>query len=148
MLRACLIVDLHDCLAIVDRVPLTVRNFAARVVCLRKNRGEFYRCGTELTRIDSVVYERSPKSNGAPRIACGGSECRKVACKHCRSRNETADVGRILANRGALITAKEEEFVLYYRATNGTAELISLQRAVLFIPGRRIYSREIRCRIK
>src|SRR5262245_21348482 len=103
MFRAGLIVDLHDGLAIIDWVPLAVCNFAARIIRLRKDRGEFDGCGTELAGSDSVIHKRSLERDGPSRVTCGGSERRKVAGKHCSGRNETAKIRWILPDRCALV---------------------------------------------
>ena len=124
-----LIIELHNRLAVVVRISLAIRNFAARIGRLRKNRGEFDGCGTECLRIDAVIDERSLERHSPSRIACRGGKCRKVARKHCSRRNETTNIRWVLPDCRALITAKEKQFVLHYRSADGATELIALQCA-------------------
>src|SRR5262245_60314234 len=138
MLVACLIVDLDDCLALVDGVPFAICNFAARIVRLRKNRGEFDGCRAEQCRIDAVVHKWSPERDGASRIASRRGKCGKVAGKHCGRGNETTRVRWILPNRRALITAEEEECVGEWGGGGGGGGVITLQGTVPFFARPRI----------
>src|SRR6266478_5943538 len=144
MLRAGLIINPAHPLFIVERVYLAVEYLSASVIRLREECGKFHRDGIEQLRIDPVVDKGSLQRNGASGIAgCGRKGC-KVARKHCRCWNETSKILRILAERCALITSEEKEFVLQYRSAAGAAELVALQRAVLLLAGYGIHSCEIR----
>src|SRR5205085_1132374 len=71
------------------------------------------------------------------------SESGEITGHHRRGRNETLQVGWILADRRALIAAEEEQFVLKDRAADGAAKLISFQSAVYFLSCGGIHLREV-----
>ena len=76
-----------------------------------------------------VVHERSSQRDLPARVAGGRSDCRKIAREHRSRRYELSRIPRILAERGALISAEEKKFVFHHRTTDRAAKLIALQRA-------------------
>src|SRR5438132_12493869 len=118
------------------------------MVGLRKVCGNFHGHRIERFRINLVVHKGWLQRDSAFRIAVRRSKGRKVTRHHCRGRNETSHVFRILPKRGALITSKEKELVLEYRSADCGAELIALQRAVLLVARYGVHSHDIGRRTK
>ena len=69
------------------------------------------------------------------RVAGRRSESRKVAGQHRCRRNERNSVGWILANRRALVSAEEKQFVLHDRPADRSTELVALDRVALRCKG-------------
>src|SRR5207244_12129571 len=80
--------------------------------------------------IDHVIGERRSQSDRTAGVASRRGETRKIASQ-CRRRGyECLQVGGIFTNRGSLITAEEKHLVRFDRSTEGSAELVPLQRAL------------------
>src|SRR5262249_44441471 len=81
-------------------------------------------------RIDPVIHERRSQSDRTAGVAGRRRETRKIASQ-CRRRGyECLQVGGIFTNRGSLKPAEEKQPVRFDRSTEGSAELVPLQRTL------------------
>src|SRR5262249_54434727 len=71
-----------------------------------------------------------------------------IALQHRRRRDEVLNIGWILAVDRALIAAEKEKLVTQNGTARCAAELVPFERAVYFLAGSRIHSREIIRRIQ
>ena len=119
----------HHVAVFVCRVA--VDDFSARI----RRGGQFLGvrdCGlAQLSGINTVIDERSSQRNLASAVAGRRCNRRKVSGEHGRGRNKRRQIRGILTESCRLIPRKEEQFVLYNRATDGSTELIPLDRVAL-----------------
>src|SRR5438105_4449557 len=124
-------------------IDIAVMRQAAFVFSWWKFRCDGQRRFAELGRIDPVIDEWRSQRDRAAAIAIRGGEVGEVAGKHRRGWHESLSVCRILAGRGALVAAEEEQFIFDDRPAQRSAELISLESALHLVTGFWIDGREI-----
>src|SRR6266571_931890 len=132
LFRTKLIIASCDPLPIVFYASQSEQNSAAWIRRLREFQRDLDSRGTKLRRRDTIVHERNAQRHVIA-LTSSGRKRRKVSRQHRGSRNEGCVVRRILAYRGALVSAEEEQPVFDERTANRAAELAPLQR----IPFRR-----------
>src|SRR5581483_11745870 len=99
----------------------------ARVSCLWQLVGNCHGRFTEQRWADPVVDERPFQRDGFASVAGWRRKRSEVAGQHRCRRNEGFAICRVLADRGALITAEEKEFVLFDWTAERSSKLIALQ---------------------
>src|SRR5262245_21240119 len=82
--------------------------------------------------VDPIIHEWRSKRPFYSSVAGSRSKRCPVADQHCRRDDERLAIRRILAKSGALITAKEKQFVFENRSAESSAELVAFESASSF----------------
>src|SRR5712691_9631381 len=85
---------------------------------------------TEQLGVDAIVDEGSFQRDRPPSVADRRGKGGKVAGQHCCRRSKGFTVRRILADRGALIAAKEKDLIVFDRTAQCSTKLVALQRVM------------------
>ena len=128
MIGGLLEVHFDDALVVIRQRGTAVDDFAARIGCAWQPPAKLQSRFTEQRRIHTIVGEWSSQRNRPAAIASRGCKSCEIARQHRWRRNERSLIRRILAERRALITGKEKQFVLCDWAANRSTKLVTFDR--------------------